>query len=415
MTDSKTKLDTIERAVADISAGKPVIVVDHASRENEGDFIMAAEDVTPELVAFLLRYSTGIICAPMTGELCDKLELPAMYRDNQDRKHTAFTVSVDARENISTGVSASDRAATLRALADPEAQASTLSRPGHVFPLRAHDGGVLVRRGHTEAAIDFMRLAGKQPVAAIVEIMNDDGTMMRMPQLLAFAKKHGLALVSIADLAAYRQKHETQIERVASAKLPTEFGNFQVSVWRDKITAREHVALISGDLSGNLPVLTRVHSECMTGDIFRSKRCDCGEQLSQSMSLISSSGRGVLVYMGGHEGRGIGLANKIRAYALQDAGEDTVEANLKLGLPVDSREYHVAGQILNELGVKQIRLLTNNPDKLKAMSRSVEVVEQVPIETIPNEYNISYLRTKQQRLHHSLHLDDPIFNKEKVS
>jgi 3,4-dihydroxy 2-butanone 4-phosphate synthase/GTP cyclohydrolase II len=397
-------VDTIERALREIAAGRPVVVVDDPGRENEGDLIMAAEDATPEWMAFFMRYSTGIICAPMTGELCDRLELAPMHHVNQDRKGTAFTVSVDARDGITTGVSAADRARTLTVLADPKSGRDAVTRPGHLFPLRAREGGVLVRRGHTEAAVDMMRLSGKRLVGAIGEIVKPDGAMMRVPDLVLFAREHGLALVSIADLAVYRRQNEQLVEELAGAKLPTKHGIFRVSVWHDRISGDEHVALVAGDVTTDGPAPTRVHSECLTGDIFGSQRCDCGQQLQAAMGLIAAEGRGVVIYMGGHEGRGIGIADKIRAYALQDQGADTVDANLELGLPVDAREYHMAGQILRALGVAKVRLLTNNPDKRLGLSDYVEIVAREPLEILPNEHNIGYLRTKQQRLNHALHV-----------
>jgi 3,4-dihydroxy 2-butanone 4-phosphate synthase / GTP cyclohydrolase II len=401
---SVLKIDTVAHALTQIAAGRPVVVVDDPSRENEGDLVMAAQDATPEWMAFFVRYSTGIICAPMTGELCDRLELPAMHHVNQDRKGTAFTVSVDAGDGISTGVSAADRARTMRVLANPQTSPGMMTRPGHIFPLRARAGGVLARRGHTEATVDLLRLGGKHPVGAIAEIVRPDGAMMRLPDLIKFTRKHGLAIVSIADLAVYRRQHEPLVEEVSAAKLPTTHGEFQISVWRDQISGDEHVVLVAGDVTTRGPVPVRVHSECLTGDVFGSQRCDCGQQLEAALSKIADEGRGVVIYMGGHEGRGIGIADKIRAYALQDLGADTVDANLALGLPVDAREYHVAGQILRAMGVTQARLLTNNPQKRLSLSDYVEIVAREPLEIRPNEHNIGYLQTKQQRMNHALHV-----------
>jgi 3,4-dihydroxy 2-butanone 4-phosphate synthase / GTP cyclohydrolase II len=408
MKSVRVQLDTVEQAITQIKLGRPVIVVDDPGRENEGDFIMAAQDATPEWMAFFMRYSTGIICAPMPGNICDHLQLPPMHKVNEDRKCTAFTVSVDAREDITTGVSAADRATTLRVLADPTCLPSAITRPGHIFPLRARTLGVLKRPGHTEASVDLVRLAGKYPVAAIVETVKSDGTMMRVPDLIPFAKKHGLAIISITDLVAYRRQKEVHVEELSNADLPTKHGNFRISVWRDSVTGDEHVALTMGSITSADPVLVRAHSECITGDVFGSKRCDCGEQLQVAMGLIAKEGRGVLIHLAGHEGRGIGIANKIRAYALQDKGADTVDANLELGFSADAREYHVVGHILRAMGVDKIRLLTNNPAKQVSIGEYVQIVRREPLETPPNEHNIDYLRVKRQRLNHTLNILDEL-------
>lgn len=396
------KLNTIEEAVAAIASGRPVIVVDDPARENEADLIMAAEAATSEWMAFFIRYSSGIICAPMSSERCDFLALPPMHVVNQDHRGTAFTVSVDARVGITTGVSAADRARTLNLLASSAVQPEQLRRPGHVFGLRARDGGVLERPGHTEASLDLMKLADLRPVAALAELINLDGTMMRLADIIPFASDHQLVIIAIADLTKFRRLSEVMVEELTSAQLPTQAGIFRVSVWRDSASGAEHVVLVAGKIPVAGPVLVRVHSECLTGDVLGSQRCDCGPQLQSAMAQIAAIGSGVVIYMSGHEGRGIGIADKIRAYALQDDGVDTVDANLQLGLPVDAREYHVAGQILRAMGVRQVRLLTNNPLKVQALSDYIEVVANKPLRTIPNEHNESYLKTKQQRLQHTL-------------
>ncbi len=399
---------TIEEAIEAIAAGQPVVVVDDADRENEGDLIFAAELATPELLAFMVRYTSGFICAPLTEADADRLELPPMYHTNQDRRGTAYTVTVDAREGVSTGISAADRAHTVRLLADPATTAADLARPGHVVPLRAKAGGVLRRPGHTEAAIDLATLAGLRPAAVLCELVNDDGTMMRVPDLEIFAKEHALVFVSIADLIAYRRRTERQVERVSEARLPTEYGLFRAVGYRAQPDRAEQVALVFGDLGDGRDVLVRVHSECLTGDVFGSLRCDCGPQLHAAMARVAAEGRGVVLYMRGHEGRGIGLLDKLRAYQLQDEGADTVDANLRLGLPADARDYGTGAQILYDLGVRTMRLLTNNPAKRAGLEGyGLEVLGRVPLASRPHPENVRYLRTKRDRMGHLLdELDD---------
>ena len=383
-----------------------VVVTDDADRENEADLIVAADGAGPTELATMVRHGTGIVCVALPGTRLEHLRLPPMVADNTDPNGTAFTVSVDA-VGTSTGVSASDRARTVATLADPAARPKDLRRPGHVFPLRARDTGVLARPGHTEAAYDLARLAGRSPAGALCELTNDDGTMMRGPEAEAFAREHDLPLISIGQLVDYRSATETLVESLAAARLPTRYGDFGAQVFRSAIDGTEHVALTLGPLSGEDPVLVRLHSECLTGDAFGSLRCDCGEQLELAMQAIGRAGRGVLVYLRGHEGRGIGLGQKLRAYALQDQGADTVQANEELGLPVDSRDYRVGAQILAQLGVGRISLLANNPDKFSALDAAgVEVVERVPLVTRPHPENIAYLRTKQDRLGHLLEVDE---------
>ncbi len=402
------QLDTVERAIADIAAGKAVIVVDDEDRENEGDIIFAAAKATPELMAFTIRYSSGVICAPMPGALLDRLEIPLMTPHNKDRLRTAYTLSVDSRDGVTTGISAADRTHTVRVLADSATEPWEITRPGHVFPLRYHEGGVLVRRGHTEAAVDLATLAGLTPVGVLVEVVNDDGTMKRGPDLRAFADEHGLAMISIEDLVRHRRRYETLAERVAVTNLPTKHGEFTAYGYRIAFDGSEQLALVYGDISGPEPVLTRVHSECLTGDTFGSDRCDCGPQLHQAMDAVAAEGRGVIVYLRGHEGRGIGLVAKLQAYALQDAGLDTVDANLKLGLPADARHYGSATQILRDLDIDSVRLLTNNPEKTAGLEEfGITVVEQVPLTPSPTNNNLAYLQTKRDRMGHDLpDLDD---------
>jgi len=398
-----TRLDTIERAIADIGAGKPVVVVDDVDRENEGDIIFAAAKATPELMAFTIRHSSGVICVPMPAEMLDRLEIPLMTPHNRDRMRTQFTISVDARDGVATGISAADRAHTARVLADSATEPWEITRPGHVFPLRYAEGGVLSRRGHTEAAVDLARLAGLTPVGVLVEIVNDDGSMKRAPELRAFADEHGLAMISIDDLVRHRHRTEELVERVAMTRLPTRHGDFTAYGYRSTIDGSEHLALVYGDISGDEPVLTRVHSECLTGDVFGSQRCDCGPQLDEALERVADLGRGVVVYLRGHEGRGIGLVSKLEAYALQDAGRDTVDANLDLGLPADARHYGAASQVLRDLGVSHVRLLTNNPEKSAALADfGVEVDDQVPLTPHPNPHNLRYLRTKRDRMGHQI-------------
>jgi 3,4-dihydroxy 2-butanone 4-phosphate synthase/GTP cyclohydrolase II len=396
------KLATVEEAVAAIRAGRMIIVVDDEDRENEGDLVMAAEKATTDAVNFMVREARGLLCVPLPREWAERLELRPMVEPPQDSHETAFTVSVDARVGVTTGISAHDRARTLRVLADPSSRPDDLVRPGHVFPLIARDGGVLRRAGHTEAAVDLCVLAGLAPVGVICEIMNDDGTMARLPDLVAFGERHGLPILTIADLIAYRKRREKLVDRICEADLPTRWGEFRIVTFRDRIAGQEHVALVKGDLAGEAPVLVRVHSECLTGDALGSLRCDCGGQLHAALDMVDREGRGVVLYMR-QEGRGIGLANKVCAYHLQDQGLDTVEANLRLGYPADLREYGIGAQILVDLGVKKIRLLTNNPRKVAGLAGyGLEIVEQVPIEVEPNPYNVRYLKAKKEKLGHEL-------------
>ncbi|GAA3046815.1 bifunctional 3,4-dihydroxy-2-butanone-4-phosphate synthase/GTP cyclohydrolase II [Gordonia defluvii] len=406
------RFDSVERAIADIKAGKAVVVVDDEDRENEGDLIFAAEMATPELVAFMVRYTSGYLCVPLVGEDCDRLGLPPMYTTNQDKHGTAYTVTVDAREGVGTGISAADRAATMRLLADPTSKAVDFTRPGHVVPLRAKDGGVLRRPGHTEAAVDLATLAGLAPAGVICEIVSqkDEGAMAQGEELRVFADDHGLALISIADLISWRRRHEKHVVRVADARIPTDHGTFRAVGYTSPFDDVEHVALVMGDISAGHgeDVLVRVHSECLTGDVFGSLRCDCGPQLDAAMRMVAAEGRGVVLYMRGHEGRGIGLLHKLQAYQLQDAGEDTVDANLSLGLPADSRDYGIGAQILVDLGVRSMRLLTNNPAKRVGLDGyGLAITERVPMPVRATKENLRYLRTKRDRMGHELEgLDD---------
>jgi 3,4-dihydroxy 2-butanone 4-phosphate synthase/GTP cyclohydrolase II len=403
---SDTPFAPIEDVIAGIGRGEMIVMVDDEDRENEGDLIMAAEFATKEKLAFIIRYSGGVVCAPLTNERCDDLRLPLMVEQNTESQRTAFTDTVDLIEGTSTGISAADRAATLRALADPKRVHNEFARPGHIFPLRARQGGVLKRAGHTEASVDLARLAGCQPAAVISEVQNDDGTMMRLPELRKFCAEHNLLLSSIADLITYRRHNERLVERMGEATVPTEFGSFNCVAYRSTIDQVEHLAFVKGDVTAGNPVLVRVHSECLTGDVFASRRCDCGPQLAAAMSLVEREGAGVIVYLRGHEGRGIGIGHKIRAYSLQDQGLDTVDANLELGLPVDSREYGIGAQILADLGVKELRLMTNNPAKYGGLGGyGLSVVERVPLNTVPTPENEGYLRTKRERMGHLLNID----------
>jgi len=396
-------LDPVERAIDDIRNGRPVVVVDDENRENEGDIIFAAAKATPELLAFTIRYTSGVICVPMEGQDLDRLGLPLMVQDNQERLRTAYTISVDARDGITTGISAADRAKTIRALADSATEPDELVRPGHIFPLRYREGGVLVRRGHTEAAVDLARLAGLAPAGVLAEVVNDDGTMARLPELRAFADEHGLALVSIEQLVDHRRRTETMVTRVAETKLPNEHGLWRAYGYSSALDGGEHVALVLGDLGDGEDVLVRAHSECLTGDVFGSLRCDCGVQLDRATAAIAEEGRGVIVYLRGHEGRGIGLLAKLRAYSLQDAGVDTVDANVELGLPVDAREFSNAAQILADLGIKGVRLLTNNPAKMAGMDGyGIKVLGREPMPVAVNPYNTRYLQAKRDRLGHEI-------------
>lgn len=400
--NDKVTLSTIEEALEDFKQGKFVIVVDDEDRENEGDFITPAEMITPEKVNFMLRYGRGVLCAPITISRARELELPHQVQENTSMLGTPFTVTVDLLEGCTTGVSTHDRAATIRALADPTRRPTDFGRPGHINPLYAQDKGVLKRAGHTEAAVDLARLAGLQPAAALIEILNEDGTMARMPQLREVAREHGLKIICIRDLIAYRLKQESLVERGVEAELPTEYGDFHIIPFRQKSNGLEHVALVKGEWKTSDPVLVRMHSSCMTGDIFGSKRCDCGEQLHRAMQMIEKEGKGVVVYLN-QEGRGIGLMNKIAAYKLQEQGDDTVDANIHLGFQPDEREYGVGAQILRELGVGKIRLITNNPVKRVGLeSYGLQIVENVPIVVEPNPYNKRYLETKRIRMGHKL-------------
>lgn len=400
---SKIKLDSIEEAIEDFREGKFVIVVDDEDRENEGDLIIAAEKVTPEKINFMLKHARGLLCAPITMSRCEELDLPHQVSDNTSMLGTPFTVTIDKLEGCSTGVSAADRAATILALADPNSKPETFGRPGHINPLYAQDKGVLKRAGHTEASIDMARLAGLYPAAALMEIMSDDGTMARLPELREMADKYGLKLISIADLIAYRLKQESIVEQGEEVDMPTEYGHFRLIPFRQKSNGLEHIAIIKGDVKGDEPVLVRVHSSCATGDIFGSMRCDCGEQLHKALRLIEKEGRGAVIYLN-QEGRGIGLMEKMKAYKLQEKGMDTIEANICLGHQADERDYGVGAQILQHLGITKMRLLTNNPVKRVGLEAyGLSVAENVPIEVTPNKFNEFYLRTKKDRMGHTLH------------
>jgi 3,4-dihydroxy 2-butanone 4-phosphate synthase/GTP cyclohydrolase II len=395
----------IQRAIADIAAGRPVIVVDDEDRENEGDLIFAAEKATPELIAFMVRYTSGYICVPLTEADCDRLDLPPMFHTNQDRRGTAYTVTVDAASGVSTGISAADRAHTIRLLADADTKPTDFTRPGHVVPLRAKEGGVLRRPGHTEAAIDLAVMAGLRPAGVLCEIVSqkNDGDMARRDELEVFAAEHDLALISIADMIAHRRRHERQVARVAEARIPTAHGTFRAVGYDSLLDGIEHVALVFGEIGDGNEVLVRVHSECLTGDVFGSLRCDCGPQLDAALEAVAAEGRGIVLYMRGHEGRGIGLMHKLQAYQLQDAGADTVDANLALGVPADARDYGTGAQILSDLGVKTMRLLTNNPAKRVGLEGyGLTVVDRVPLSVWPNPENLRYLRTKRDRMGHEL-------------
>ncbi|MDW8337573.1 MAG: bifunctional 3,4-dihydroxy-2-butanone-4-phosphate synthase/GTP cyclohydrolase II [Thermoleophilia bacterium] len=392
----------IEEAIEEIRSGRFVVVVDDADRENEGDLTIAAQFVTPEAINFMARHARGLICLCLTPERCDELELRPMTERNEAPLGTAFTVSIEAREGVSTGISAADRARTIQVAIDPSSTPRDLVQPGHVFPLRARPGGVLQRAGQTEAAVDLARLAGLNPAGVVCEIMNEDGTMARVPDLVRFCATHGLKMITVADLIEYRRRTEKLVERVVSVRLPTEFGEFQAVAYRELLTDKQHVALVKGNVEGAENVLVRVHSECLTGDVFHSLRCDCGEQLEQALARIEAEGRGVLLYMA-QEGRGIGLLNKLKAYELQEAGLDTVEANLELGFPPDAREWGIGNQILADLGLTTIRILTNNPRKLTGLDGyGLTVVEQVPIEVEPQPENARYLAAKRDKLGHTI-------------
>ncbi|MBA7506629.1 Riboflavin biosynthesis protein RibBA [subsurface metagenome] len=399
-------LSSIAEAIEDIKAGKFIIIVDDEDRENEGDLVIAAEKVTAEAINFMTLYARGLICLPIIGKRLDELNIPLMVGENTSRFSTAFTVSVEAKRRVSTGISAADRAETIKAIIDLATNAEDIVRPGHMFPLRAREGGVLVRSGHTEAIVDLARLAGLYPAGVICEILNEDGAVARLPQLEVMSEQHGIKIVTIADLITYRRRHERLVHRVTEAKLPTKYGEFTAIAYKSDIDPDEHLALVMGDISTEEPVLVRVHSECVTGDVFNSLRCDCGEQIALAMQSIAEEGRGVFLYMR-QEGRGIGFRNKIRAYALQDKGLDTVEANLSLGFAPDLRDYGIGAQILAELGLHGIRLLTNNPKKVVGLEGyGLKVVETIPIITSPNPYNRDYLETKQKKLGHLLQRPD---------
>lgn len=403
----EVRMDPIESAVRALRAGQAIVVVDDEDRENEGDLIFAASAATPELVGFMIRHTSGYICVAMMGDDLDRLGLPPMTAVNEDRKGTAYAVSVDARDVESTGISAADRARTIKVLADSATEPWELTRPGHVMPLRAVPGGVLRRAGHTEAAVDLARLAGVTPAGALCELVNDDGTMMRAPQCRAFADAHGLVMVSIADLIRFRRRNESLVERVAKTRLPTEFGDFTAYGYRSDTDESEHIALVAGEVGDGEDILVRVHSECLTGDVFGSYRCDCGPQLHAALERVAQEGRGVVLYVKGHEGRGIGLLHKLRAYTLQDEGRDTVDANLELGLPADARDYGTGAQILADLGVRSMRLLTNNPAKRAGLEGyGLRIVERVPLEIHPNPHNERYLQTKADRMGHELSTEE---------
>jgi len=399
----------IEDAIAAVASGEIVVVVDDEDRENEGDLIMAADAVTPEKIAFFIAHTSGLICTPLTPERLEQLDLPLMVSSNTEVQRTAFTVSVDYRNGTTTGISASDRSATIAALVNPHTRPTDLNRPGHIFPLRYRPGGVLKRAGHTEAAVDLARAAGMSPAGVLCEIVSEDKTgMARLPELVRFSQRHGLHLISIADLIRYRRQNDKLVRRIASARIPTDFGEFTAVAYESVLDGEHHVALVKGDVDGRQDVLVRVHSECLTGDVFGSLRCDCGPQLHGAMAAIAEEGNGVVVYLRGHEGRGIGLAHKLRAYSLQEEGFDTVDANLELGLPSDSREYGIGAQILVDLGVTTMRIMTNNPSKYGGLEGfGLDITDRVPIESSPNPENIEYLRTKRERMGHLLEgLDD---------
>jgi 3,4-dihydroxy 2-butanone 4-phosphate synthase/GTP cyclohydrolase II len=398
-------LATIEEAIEEVRKGKLIIIVDDEDRENEGDLMIAAEKVTPEIINFMSKYGRGLICLAMTPERLDELQLPLMVSDNTAPFQTAFTVSIDAKYGVTTGISAYDRAKTILTAIDPKTKPSDLARPGHIFPLRARPGGVLERAGQTEASVDLARLAGLYPAGVICEVMNEDGTMARMPQLQEFGKEYNIKIITVADLIKYRLKTERLVKRVVEAELPTKYGLFKIYVFKNIINHENHIALVAGEIKEDEPVLVRAHSQCLTGDAFGSLRCDCGEQLHQSMKMIAREGKGVILYILNQEGRGIGLVNKIKAYALQDKGEDTVEANKKLGFKPDQRDYGIGAQILLSLGVRKIRLLTNNPRKFVGLSGyGLEIIDRIPLEIPPNKINKNYLKTKKEKLGHILEM-----------
>jgi 3,4-dihydroxy 2-butanone 4-phosphate synthase/GTP cyclohydrolase II len=416
---SGSPFSTIEEALEDVRAGRMVVVCDAEDRENEGDLTLAAQFATPEAINFMAKHGRGLICLALTPKRCDELGLDLMAAKNESPFQTAFTVSVEAREGITTGISAHDRAHTIQVAIDPAARPRDLVQPGHIFPLKAKEGGVLERTGQTEAAVDLARLAGLNPSGVICEVMNDDGTMARVPDLVEYCREHGLRMVTVSDLIAYRRRHDKLVERVVEARLPTKFGEFNVVGYRSLVDDKHHVAMVAGDISGDEEVLVRVHSECLTGDVFHSLRCDCGQQLEDALARIRDEGRGVLLYLA-QEGRGIGLLNKLRAYRLQEEGLDTVDANVRLGLPADLRDYGIGAQILVDLGLSSIRLLTNNPKKIVGLEGyGLRVTDQVPIEHAPGEHNREYLRAKKERMGHLLHhqglaLDEEMILEERI-
>ncbi|MGZ5554579.1 MAG: bifunctional 3,4-dihydroxy-2-butanone-4-phosphate synthase/GTP cyclohydrolase II [Candidatus Aminicenantales bacterium] len=404
MTEEK-KTASVETALEAVRAGRMIIIIDDEDRENEGDLMVAAEKITPEIVNFMARHGRGLICLPLTRERLEELQLPLMVNENTARFQTAFTVSIDAKECVTTGISARDRARTVLVAIDPATKPDDLARPGHIFPLQAVEGGVLARAGQTEAAVDLARMAGLTPAGVICEVMNEDGSMARRPELEEVSRRFGIPILTIADLIRYRMNHETLVRKLEETDLPTSHGHFRLHVYEDVIRGEHHVALVKGDVAGGEPVLVRAHSQCLTGDTFGSARCDCGEQLRLSMEMIEKEGRGVVLYIMNHEGRGIGLANKIRAYAMQDKGADTVEANRKLGFKPDQRDYGIGAQILVALGIRRLRLITNNPRKFIGLAGyGLEIVERVPLEVPPNACNLRYLQTKKEKMGHILDL-----------
>jgi len=401
--DKQPLATTVEDAIDAVKKGKLIIIIDDEDRENEGDLMVAAEKVTPDIINFMSKFGRGLICLPLTKKRLEELQLPLMVHDNTARFQTAFTISIDAKEGITTGISAFDRARTVQVAVNPGTKPSDLARPGHIFPLQAKEGGVLTRTGQTEAAVDLARLAGLTPAGVICEIMNEDGTMARMPQLVKISRDHGIPILTIADLITYRMRNECLVRKIEEAELPTRYGDFKIVVFEDVIHHEAHVALVKGEIREDEPILVRAHSQCLTGDTFGSCRCDCGEQLHRAMAMIEEAGSGVILYILNHEGRGIGLTNKIKAYAIQDQGVDTVEANRQLGFKPDQRDYGIGAQILVSLGVKKIRLLTNNPRKFIGLTGyGLEIVERVPIEIPPNTANLQYLKTKKEKLGHIL-------------